>query len=961
MTPLQKEVQVTAIIRFGNYFFIAGSQSLGPGNSCEFEIRFGSFRSRPEFVFLQSASRDVEPPEGTLRQSATRTGFCLCIWINDGYKVQVNAESPAVIQVVRQDGVQAQGDGSKIVVDDFAAVISIAKACSDPAIWTNRFTVEVFTKAPSDVRHAFLRAAIHFISAPEAQTLVTTLFGKGESGFIPTAIADLWEAVVAQSDPRYLEPEIRQAFVDASKDLKIDLIPERRVADILRGLVKVGALPEAYGLLGRAIRFSGTDRHRLATILQPVLPVGTQWWLKAALESNIGGDQVADALITVGAAFRNDRRHTLARHFFDAAHTVYPQNQSSAINGGWSCLEEGDPLAAIGYFTWITRHYPNNTLATFWPDISGSPWPASPLSRDMFEALNPGAAWPRITIVTPSFMHGKFIEETILSVLNQGYPNLQYIIVDGASNDETREVLEKYRDRIDVLVIEPDKGQSEAINKGFRHADGELVAWLNSDDMYAPGALHMVALAYLRKNCDVIAGICVEHADKRLLLLNKPAATAADFNVEKLSDIFKFWLKGHYFYQPEVFFTKAILDKAGPLDETLYYSMDYDLWMRFANLSARLEVISWPVALFRKHDAQKTNSLTECIEEQAIVRSRYNRPSLGANRRLEIEWRLRTLTGNPRPAIGVVSKRIHKIFSDGTGAELAQFASSRGNVFFGEDERDGDIREADFLIYLVHVQHDADSLKALRKARPDRAIAGWYWDNHHHLFENHTISELVDVVIPGHNIASEYLQNREARSDVFLPLCVTQWCRQDAARWFETHGAGDRLDPLYGGFVDYAFAPRRSRFLAQLRPLLPANTLSLMSERRLNAYFGRKEEERFAEWCRSKTSLVLPLRNDLSQRVFDALLTGQIPIVPTEIADLDRVISADLQERLPIIRFTMSDPESAVRAWQEAITRFDAGGAEATRARHIFALENHMFANRINTIIDRIYDSAPAS
>ncbi|RYD47773.1 MAG: glycosyltransferase, partial [Verrucomicrobiaceae bacterium] len=148
-------------------------------------------------------------------------------------------------------------------------------------------------------------------------------------------------------------------------------------------------------------------------------------------------------------------------------------------------------------FKKVGRHYPNTSLSTRWPLVKLQPWPALPVDVRGFSLPEGVTAWPRITVITPSYNQGCFIEETLQSVLNQGYPNLQYIVVDGNSTDETREVLERYRDRLDHLIIESDNGQTEAINKGLRLADGELVAWLNSDDMYAPGTLHIAALKWL--------------------------------------------------------------------------------------------------------------------------------------------------------------------------------------------------------------------------------------------------------------------------------------------------------------------------------------------------------------------------------------------------------------------------------------------------------------------------------
>ena len=114
-----------------------------------------------------------------------------------------------------------------------------------------------------------------------------------------------------------------------------------------------------------------------------------------------------------------------------------------------------------------------------------------------------GKPWPRISIVTPSYQQGEFIERTIRSVLLQGYPNLEYIVVDGGSTDNTQEVLRRYAAELDVCISEADEGQVDAINKGFQHSTGEILAWLNSDDMHLPSTLVEVALAF--ENAKAIA------------------------------------------------------------------------------------------------------------------------------------------------------------------------------------------------------------------------------------------------------------------------------------------------------------------------------------------------------------------------------------------------------------------------------------------------------------------------
>ncbi|WP_108947103.1 glycosyltransferase [Shewanella halifaxensis] len=220
---------------------------------------------------------------------------------------------------------------------------------------------------------------------------------------------------------------------------------------------------------------------------------------------------------------------------------------------------------------------------------------------------NSSIVWPKISVVTPSYNQGKYIEQTILSVLNQNYPNLEYIVIDGGSDDETADVLAQYAEHIDYCVSESDRGQSHAINKGFSVATGNIFCWLNSDDQFAPNALKSVALAFMNKQIDLVAGICeVYHEDK---LVHRHFTSCQDgcLPLQELLDLDNGWNAGQFFYQPEVFFTKELwLRAGGAVNETCFYSMDYELWCRFALNNAKLVGIGVPLVHFRMHDDQKT-------------------------------------------------------------------------------------------------------------------------------------------------------------------------------------------------------------------------------------------------------------------------------------------------------------------------------------------------------------------
>ena len=201
---------------------------------------------------------------------------------------------------------------------------------------------------------------------------------------------------------------------------------------------------------------------------------------------------------------------------------------------------------------------------------------------------------PRISIITPSFNQGQYIEETILSVLGQGYPNLEYIIIDGGSTDSTKDVIAKYQDRITYWVSEKDNGQSDAINKGLKRATGEIVAWLNSDDTYLPGALHEVAKQF------------VDHPSAGIVVGNV-RNDYADGHSDVHNNIFEpvDFISRVAIHQPGVFWKRELNERFGYLDPSFYYLMDQELWVRifFNTECIKTDKV---LAAFRIHDEAKT-------------------------------------------------------------------------------------------------------------------------------------------------------------------------------------------------------------------------------------------------------------------------------------------------------------------------------------------------------------------
>lgn len=180
---------------------------------------------------------------------------------------------------------------------------------------------------------------------------------------------------------------------------------------------------------------------------------------------------------------------------------------------------------------------------------------------------------PLVTIVTPSFNQGRFIEETILSVLNQTYRNIQYIIVDGGSNDNSMQVINRYRDRIDIVIHEKDEGQSDAINKGFKLAKGELVGWINSDDLLYPDCVEAIVDLYKEKR----DGVIFYHSINDLIDINGLCIRTSQHIISDRKYLLK---KNYNVPQPGSFYKLDIIKEVNYIDVTIYYCMDLDLWLR---------------------------------------------------------------------------------------------------------------------------------------------------------------------------------------------------------------------------------------------------------------------------------------------------------------------------------------------------------------------------------------------
>lgn len=200
--------------------------------------------------------------------------------------------------------------------------------------------------------------------------------------------------------------------------------------------------------------------------------------------------------------------------------------------------------------------------------------------------------YPKISIITPSFNQGLFIERTIQSVINQNYPNIEYIIIDGGSSDDSVEIIKKYADSISYWISEPDTGQSNAINKGINRATGQFVTWLNSDDILLPNTLHSLAATHAKyPNCNWFAGNCVWIDKEDKILKIRKGESWNNFLIR--SGILNI-------YGPTSFFKKDLWESYGEINEDFHYKMDTEFWWRLVTNGEkyiRLNFYCWGLRL----------------------------------------------------------------------------------------------------------------------------------------------------------------------------------------------------------------------------------------------------------------------------------------------------------------------------------------------------------------------------
>jgi glycosyltransferase involved in cell wall biosynthesis len=217
-------------------------------------------------------------------------------------------------------------------------------------------------------------------------------------------------------------------------------------------------------------------------------------------------------------------------------------------------------------------------------------------------------ALPRISIVTPSFNQARYLEATIRSVLDQGYPDLEYIVIDGGSTDGSVDIIRRYADRLSYWVSEPDAGQSAAVGKGFRHATGEVLGWLNSDDILLPHALETVGKAFADAR-----GVGLIYGARRVI--DEDGRVIGSYRPPSLLHKYYFAF-GQWIPQECAFWRRELFDRAGGIDESMFFALDLSLFIRMWKVG-RFKRIDAELGAFRTHPESKSSKHGDVMYSEA--------------------------------------------------------------------------------------------------------------------------------------------------------------------------------------------------------------------------------------------------------------------------------------------------------------------------------------------------------
>ena len=224
-------------------------------------------------------------------------------------------------------------------------------------------------------------------------------------------------------------------------------------------------------------------------------------------------------------------------------------------------------------------------------------WPWTEEAPQLPETMSDGSPWPRVSIVTPSYNQAQFLEETIRSVLLQGYPDLEYFVMDGGSTDESAQIIQKYEPWLAGWVSEKDNGQADAINKGVAQSEGEIIGWLNSDDLYCSDAIRIVVNYFnAHPEVDMIYG-SIDRVDSNGRFIRQ--VVPLDYSFKKLLS------NQLVIPQPATFFRRNCFENVGGLDASFFHAMDFNLWVKIG-MNYSTHRVEHVLARFRTHADAKS-------------------------------------------------------------------------------------------------------------------------------------------------------------------------------------------------------------------------------------------------------------------------------------------------------------------------------------------------------------------
>ncbi|MCX6154305.1 MAG: glycosyltransferase family 2 protein [Candidatus Kapabacteria bacterium] len=228
----------------------------------------------------------------------------------------------------------------------------------------------------------------------------------------------------------------------------------------------------------------------------------------------------------------------------------------------------------------------------------------------------------KITVITPSYNQGHFIEETILSVINQSYKNIEYIVCDGGSTDNTLEILKKYEDKLH-WISEKDSGQSDAINKGIRMSTGDIICYINSDDYFLEGAFEAVIEAFNNyRKCNWVTGDCIIVNEKSIIIQQLVSTYK---RILRLFPSKRMLSLANFIIQPSTFLKRSVIEEFGLIDQSLHLTMDYDYWMKIIQKYQPC-IIKKPLSAFRIHGNSKGGAqYKKQFDEELMVMKRYDK------------------------------------------------------------------------------------------------------------------------------------------------------------------------------------------------------------------------------------------------------------------------------------------------------------------------------------------------